>query len=67
MSQAGGLIPQRVMRGPWGAQLALAARMPFPPLVVLGLGLVSVAMIGLARLLRRWREGADRGDPTSGP
>jgi hypothetical protein len=36
---------------------AFAPVLVFAALLVLGLGLVSLAMIGLARLLRRWREG----------
>ena len=46
---------------------ALAPVLFFGALVAAGLGLLSLAMIGLARRLRRWREGADRGDPAAGP
>jgi hypothetical protein len=46
---------------------AFAPVLVFAALVVVGLGLVSVAMIALARRLQRWRERAHRGDPTSGP
>lgn len=35
---------------------AFAPVLVFAALVVAGLGLVSVAMIGLAHVLRRWRE-----------
>jgi hypothetical protein len=46
---------------------AFAPVLVFAALVTVGLGLLSLAMIRLARLLRRWREGAGRGDTTPGP
>jgi hypothetical protein len=46
---------------------AFAPVLVFAALVAAGLGLVSVAMIGLAHVLRRRRERAHRSDPASGP
>lgn len=46
---------------------AFAPVLVFAALLTGGLGLLSLAMIGLAHLLRRWREGPGRGDPTPGP
>jgi hypothetical protein len=46
---------------------AFAPVLVFAALLVAGLGLISVAMIGLAQVLRRRRERAHRSDPASGP
>jgi hypothetical protein len=51
------------------AAIAIWAFVPVLALALLltaGLGLLSLVMVVLARLLQRWREGAGPGDPTAG-
>ncbi len=45
---------------------AFAPVLVFAALVTGALGLLSLGMIGLARVLRRWRESTGRGDPPPG-